>query len=71
MPDLSVVGPGKNRGEQSAIIKCLEANMLEMKQSIGARDAIIAAFWDVFSRYVNLAAEISEVLAIARISEFA
>jgi len=45
--------------------------MLEMKQSVGARDAIITAFWDVFSRDVSLEAEISEVLAIARVSEFA
>jgi AcrR family transcriptional regulator len=68
---LSVVEPGKRRGEQSAIIKCLEANMLEIKQSVGVRDAIITAFWDTFSRDVNLETEISEVLAIARVSEFA
>ena len=45
--------------------------MLEIKQSVGVRDAIITAFWDVFSRDVGLEAEISEVLAIARVSEFA
>lgn len=45
--------------------------MLETKQSAGVRDAIITAFWDVFSRDVSLEAEISEALAIARVSEFA
>ena len=45
--------------------------MLEIKQSVRVRDAIITAFWDVFSRDVSLEAEISEVLAMARVSEFA
>ena len=45
--------------------------MLDIKQSAGVRDAIITAFWDVFSRDVSLEAEISEALAIARASEFA
>ena len=45
--------------------------MLEIKQSAGVRDATITAFWDVFSRDVSLEAEISEVLAIARVPEFA
>jgi AcrR family transcriptional regulator len=62
---------GRTRGEQPAVIKRLEENMLEIKQSAGVRDAIITAFWDVFSRDVSLEAEISEALAIARVSEFA
>jgi AcrR family transcriptional regulator len=45
--------------------------MLEMKQSVGSRDAVITAFWDAFSRDVSLEVEISEVLAMARVSEFA
>ena len=45
--------------------------MLEIKQSVGVTDAIITAFWDVFSQDVSLEVEISEVLAIARASEFA
>jgi AcrR family transcriptional regulator len=62
---------GRTRGEQPAVIKCLEENMLDIKQSAGVRDAIITAFWDVFSRDVSLEAEIAEALAIARVSEFA
>ena len=45
--------------------------MLEIKQSVGVSDAIVTVFWDVFSRDVSLEAEISEALAIARVSEFA
>ena len=44
--------------------------MLEIEQSVGVRDAIIRAFWDVFCRDGSLEAEISEVLAIARVSEW-
>jgi AcrR family transcriptional regulator len=62
---------GRTRDEQPAVIKCLEENMLEIKQSVGVTDAIITAFWDVFSQDVSLEVEISEVLAIARASEFA
>jgi hypothetical protein len=49
----------------------LEENMLKIKQSVGLTDAIIAVFWDVFSQDVSLEAEISEVLAIGWVSEFA
>jgi AcrR family transcriptional regulator len=49
----------------------LEENMLEIKQSVRVTDGIIAVFWDVFSQDVSLEAEISEVLAITRVSESA
>jgi AcrR family transcriptional regulator len=45
--------------------------MLEIEQSVGGRDAIIAAFVDVFGRDGSREAEISEVLAIAGVSESA
>ena len=47
----------------------VEENMMEIEQSVGVRDAIITAFWDVFCRDRSLEAEISEVLATAGVSE--
>ena len=43
--------------------------MLEIKQSVEVRDAIVTAFWDVFSRDESLEAEISEVLTKAPASQ--
>ena len=43
--------------------------MVKIEQNVGVRDAIITAFWDVFSRDESLEAEISEVLTIAPVSE--
>jgi len=45
--------------------------MLEIEQSVGVKDAMITAFWDVFSRDGSLEAEISEVLATAGVTECA
>ncbi len=45
--------------------------MLEIEQSVGVRDAIITALLDVFCRDGTRKAEISEVLAIAGVSESA
>jgi len=45
--------------------------MLEIEQSVGFSDAIITAFWDVFCRDGSREAEISEVLALVRVSESA
>ncbi len=45
--------------------------MLEIEQSVGVRDAIIAAFLDIFCRDGSREAEISDVLAIAGVSESA
>jgi AcrR family transcriptional regulator len=49
----------------------VEENMLEIEQSVGFSDAIITAFWDVFCRDGSREAEISEVLALVRVSESA
>jgi AcrR family transcriptional regulator len=45
--------------------------MPEIEQSVGVRDAIIAAFLDVFCRDGSREAEIAEVLAITGVSESA
>ena len=45
--------------------------MLEIEQSVRVRDAMITVFWDAFCRDASLEAEISEVLAMARVSESA
>ena len=45
--------------------------MLEMEQSVGVRDAIITAFWDVFCRGGSLEDEIADLLAIPGVSESA
>jgi AcrR family transcriptional regulator len=41
----------------------MEENMLKIEQSVGVKDANIAAFWDVFCRDGSLEAEISKVQA--------
>ena len=43
--------------------------MLKIEQNVGVNDAIITAFWEVFSRDESLEAEISEVLTVAPVSE--
>ena len=45
--------------------------MPEMEQSVGVRDAIIAAFLEVFRRDGSREAEIAEVMAITGVSESA
>lgn len=45
--------------------------MLEIEQSVGVKDAIITAFWSAFCREGNLETEISELLAIAGVSQSA
>jgi len=47
----------------------VEENTMAIEQSVGVRDAIITAFWDVFCRDGSLEAEISELLAIAGVPE--
>ena len=42
--------------------------MLKIEQNVGVNDAIITAFWEVFSRDESLEAEISEVLTVAPVS---
>jgi len=43
--------------------------MLEREQSVGVRDAIITALWDVFCGDGSRDAEFSAVLALAGVSE--
>lgn len=45
--------------------------MLWIEQSVGVKDAMITDFWDVFCQDTSLEAEISELLAIAGVSESA
>lgn len=49
----------------------VEVNMREIEQSIGVRDAIVTAFLDLPCRERVRGLEISEVVAIARVSESA
>ena len=45
--------------------------MLGIEQSVGVKDAMVTAFWDVFCQDTSLEAEISEVIAKAGVSESA
>jgi AcrR family transcriptional regulator len=66
------VEPVGEAAERHCVIldsNALEENMLKIEQSVGVSDAVITAFWDVFCRDRSLEDEISEGLAIARVSE--
>lgn len=63
----SLPGPSLRNPQFNA----MEENMLGIEQSVGVKDAMITAFWDVFCQDTSLEAEISELLAIAGVSESA